>query len=148
MTTAILFTIIGVAILEVPGETGLSRWNLRVIACSLFAAAILTAYFHDEASARPPAWATAHASWYGPGLYGNRTACGQTLRPGTVGVAHKSLPCGTLLAFKYRGRIRRARVIDRGPYIAGRDFDLTEALANRLRFTGHGPIQWRHERKR
>src|SRR5215471_7928543 len=38
---------------------------------------------------------TAGATWYGPGLYGNKTACGETLLPNTIGVAHRSLPCGT-----------------------------------------------------
>src|SRR5262245_38422346 len=38
---------------------------------------------------------SAGATWYGPGLYGNGTACGQTLWPGTIGVAHRTLPCGT-----------------------------------------------------
>jgi rare lipoprotein A (peptidoglycan hydrolase) len=72
------------------------------------------------------------ASWYGPGFYGNRTACGQELKLETVGVAHKKLPCGTRVAFAYSGRWVRARVIDRGPYIRGRKWDLTEALALQL----------------
>lgn len=73
-----------------------------------------------------------HASYYGPGLYGNGTACGRTLTPKTIGVAHKKLPCGTRVVFAYRGRWARAKVIDRGPYIPGRTWDLTERLAKRL----------------
>jgi rare lipoprotein A (peptidoglycan hydrolase) len=73
-----------------------------------------------------------HASWYGPGLYGNTTACGQKLKKRTVGVAHKKLPCGTRVTFAYRGRWARAKVIDRGPFIKGRKWDLTEALATQL----------------
>ena len=46
---------------------------------------------------------TAGASWYGPGLYGRQTACGQTLRATTIGVAHRSLPCGTPVRFTYNG---------------------------------------------
>ena len=83
---------------------------------------------------------TAHASWYGPGLYGNRTACGQTLTSSTHGVAHKSLPCGTRVSFYYRGRSTTVRVIDRGPYVDGRDYDLTSATANRLGFSGVGTV--------
>jgi rare lipoprotein A len=82
----------------------------------------------------------AHASWYGPGLYGNRTGCGGTLVPGRLGVAHKSLPCGSRVTFRHRGRTVRVRVIDRGPYVGGREYDLTEATARRLRFSGHGAI--------
>ena len=82
----------------------------------------------------------ANASWYGPGLYGNRLGCGGTLSAGTVGVAHKSLPCGSKLVLRHRGRSVKVRVIDRGPYVGGREYDLTEATARKLRFRGHGPI--------
>ena len=83
---------------------------------------------------------SAHASWYGPGLYGNRTGCGGTLYPGRLGVAHKSLPCGTMVTFKRGRRTVRVPVIDRGPYVGGREYDLTEATARRLGFRGHGAI--------
>ena len=83
----------------------------------------------------------AHASYYGPGLYGNRLACGGTLTPSTIGVAHKSLPCGTRVVFRHRGRTVQARVIDRGPYVAGREYDLTEATKNRLRFGSTGLVK-------
>ena len=82
-----------------------------------------------------------YASWYGPGLYGNRTACGQTLSYGMLGVAHKSLPCGTMVTFKRGRREVRVPVIDRGPYVGGREYDLTAATAQKLGFHGHGPIQ-------
>jgi rare lipoprotein A len=83
---------------------------------------------------------TALASWYGPGLYGQRLGCGGTLSAGSVGVAHKSLPCGTRVTLRHRGRIVRVRVIDRGPYVGGREYDLTAATAQRLGFSGHGAI--------
>lgn len=67
------------------------------------------------------------ASWYGPGFYGNRTACGQTYSPQILGVAHKTLPCGTLLVLSYGGRSVTVPVIDRGPYVAGRTLDLSNA---------------------
>jgi len=59
---------------------------------------------------------TAGATWYGPGLYGNGTACGQILRPGTLGVAHRTLPCGTTVKINYHGHSLVTKVIDRGPY--------------------------------
>ncbi len=80
----------------------------------------------------------AGATWYGPGLYGRSTACGQTLRPGTLGVAHRNLPCGTPVKFVYRGRQVVTRVIDRGPYSHGNDWDLTLAAARALRFESVG----------
>lgn len=82
----------------------------------------------------------AHASWYGPGLYGNRLGCGGRLSAGSLGVAHKKLPCGTLVTFRRSGRSIRVPVIDRGPYVGGREYDLTAATARRLGFSGHGPI--------
>jgi rare lipoprotein A (peptidoglycan hydrolase) len=86
----------------------------------------------------------AGASWYGPGMYGNKTACGQTLRPDTVGVAHKKLPCGTVVKFVYHGHTLITQVIDRGPYIRGRAWDLTAAASEALDFTetGVGRVQY------
>jgi rare lipoprotein A (peptidoglycan hydrolase) len=75
----------------------------------------------------PPTAGTVIASWYGPGFYGNRTACGQVYTPEIVGVAHRTLRCGTMLVLEYRGRTMTVPVIDRGPYIAGRTLDLSNA---------------------
>jgi hypothetical protein len=72
------------------------------------------------------------ASWFGPGMYGGRTACGQRLEPDTLGVAHLTLPCGTEVQLSYRGRNVTVPVIDRGPYANGATFDLTKATADRL----------------
>lgn len=80
----------------------------------------------------PLNWRRATATWYGPGLFGNRTACGGRLTRRTVGVAHRSLPCGTRVAIRYRGRMLRTRVIDRGPYGHAATWDLTRAAARRL----------------
>lgn len=74
----------------------------------------------------------AGASWYGPGLWGRSTACGVVLRPTTIGVAHKSLPCGTMVRFVYEGHTVTAPVIDRGPYVKGRAWDLTAAASTAL----------------
>src|SRR6476660_985707 len=71
----------------------------------------------------------AGATWYGPGFYGNDTACGKVLRTTTIGVANRTLPCGTRVTFSYHGRYLVAPVIDRGPYRKGYDWDLTSAAA-------------------
>lgn len=86
----------------------------------------------------------AGASYYGPGLYGNGVACGGTLTPETLGVANKTLPCGTMVKIRYHGHHITVPVIDRGPYVAGRDYDLTEATRNRLGFPGVGTILANH----
>jgi rare lipoprotein A (peptidoglycan hydrolase) len=72
------------------------------------------------------------ATWYGPGFFGRRTACGQVLRRATVGIAHRRLPCGTQVTVYYRGRIATVSVIDRGPYAHRADWDLTQATARHL----------------
>jgi rare lipoprotein A (peptidoglycan hydrolase) len=88
------------------------------------------------------AWRYGGASWYGPGLWGRKTACGQTLRPGTLGVAHKKLPCGTTVKFVYHGREVVTQVIDRGPYVDGRAWDLTKAASDALGFEGVGRVRY------
>jgi hypothetical protein len=85
---------------------------------------------------------TAGATWYGPGLYGNGTACGETLRPGTIGVAHRTLPCGTTIKFNYHGHSLVTKVIDRGPYTKGNDFDLTNGARLALDFEGVGKVRY------
>jgi len=85
---------------------------------------------------------SASATWYGPGFYGKQTACGQTLRPGTLGVAHRSLPCGTAVKFVFGGRQVVTRVIDRGPYAKGFAWDLTNGVREALKFEGSGLIRY------
>jgi hypothetical protein len=80
------------------------------------------------------------ASWYGPGFYGGRTACGYTMNASTKGVANKSLPCGTRVRFRYHGRTTVAKVIDRGPYSGGREWDLTPATKQALGFGSTGTV--------
>jgi rare lipoprotein A len=82
----------------------------------------------------------AQASWYGPGLYGNALGCGGRLSPGTLGVAHKTLPCGSKVTLRHQGRTLRVRVIDRGPYVGNREFDLTAATKARLGFGSTGAV--------
>jgi rare lipoprotein A len=78
---------------------------------------------------RPSVFESGIASTYGEGdgFEGNRTACGQIFRTQIVQVAHKSLPCGTLIRIEDTdtGRSVEAEVTDRGPYIPGRIVDLS-----------------------
>jgi rare lipoprotein A (peptidoglycan hydrolase) len=84
----------------------------------------------------------AGASWYGPGLWGHKTACGATLRHHTIGVAHKTLPCGTTVKLVYHGHAIVTQVIDRGPYVKGRAFDLTQAASEALGFEDVGRLRY------
>jgi rare lipoprotein A (peptidoglycan hydrolase) len=81
-------------------------------------------------------------SWYGPGLYGNGTACGQKLTKDLVGVAHRTLPCGTLVTFRYKGVTLTVPVIDRGPYVSGRTWDLSHGACAKLHHCFTGTIDW------
>ena len=94
----------------------------------------------ESKAVRVTAYRPAQASWYGPGLYGNGMACGGTLTPSTLGVAHKSLPCGTKLTLRYRGNTVEVEVVDRGPYVGGREFDLTAATRQKLGFPSTGTV--------
>jgi rare lipoprotein A len=76
---------------------------------------------------------TGIATWFGPGFYGQKTACGQTLTPGVVGVANRTLPCGTLVKVSYKGHALTVPVLDRGPYShIGASWDLTAGAATAL----------------
>jgi hypothetical protein len=77
------------------------------------------------------------ASWYGGG---GSLACGGWLTSATMGVANKTLPCGTLVTLRYGGHTVRVPVVDRGPYVAGREYDLTEATKRALGFEGVGEV--------
>lgn len=72
------------------------------------------------------------ATYFGPGSYGTRTACGEILTPELVGVAHQKLPCGTMVDILYGGQTISVPVVDRGPYANGAAFDLTMAVAQAL----------------
>ena len=116
-----------------PSQPGLNR--IRVVAGSNHVAA-----GSGDGAGRLTAYRAAVASWFGPGLYGNGLACGGTLTPSTLGVAHRSFPCGAKLTLRYGNRSVRVRVVDRGPFVAGREFDLTAATKQRLGFGSTGTV--------
>jgi hypothetical protein len=105
-------------------------------------------------------WQVSSVSFYGPGFYcvlnrvkdclpqrggsawPNGTACGVMYTRTLVGVANRTLPCGTLVAFSYGGRTVIAPVVDRGPYVTGRNWDLSGGLCQALRHCFTGPIRW------
>ncbi|MHB1324009.1 MAG: septal ring lytic transglycosylase RlpA family protein [Coriobacteriia bacterium] len=88
-------------------------------------------------------WSICRASWYGPGFYGNWTAGGAMCSPDLQGVAHKSLAFGTLVTLRYNGREITVPVVDRGPYIPGRMFDLCAGTAAALGFQGVQTVEYR-----
>ena len=85
-------------------------------------------------------------SWYGPEFYGKRTACGLAMTRELLGVAHRSLPCGTLITFRNpaNGRTLTLPVVDRGPYVYSRQWDLTGGACLALGHCYTGSFQWRY----
>jgi len=140
-------------------KNSLLRWALALVALTTLAVGVAptqastggaSSYTASAESTETPeggisfsAMRTAGASWYGgPSMWGRQTACGQTLRPSTLGVAHKSLPCGTTVKFVYHGHSVITQVIDRGPYIKGRAWDFTQAASEALDFEGVGNVRY------
>jgi len=121
------------------------HFDVRVVLSAL-GSEHLRARFFGDARARGDAagagtvrtFRATGASWYA--LYGGGLACGGTLGYDTLGVAHKTLPCGTRVTLRYNGREITVPVVDRGPYVAGREWDLTGATARALGFGGAGTI--------
>lgn len=136
--------VLGAGLIDLHLRTGATLLGLAV-AMLAASVAMFVAALTELASAKD-GWRPALASWYGPGLYGNKLGCGGILHPGTEGVAHKDLACGTRLQIRYGGRTVTARVIDRGPYVGDREFDLAAGTRNRLGFTGTGTISVREIR--
>ena len=90
-----------------------------------------------------------NVSWYGPGFYGRRTACGYALTTTLIGVAHRTLPCGTLIEFRNpaTGRAVTMPVVDRGPYVSGRSWDLTGGACRALGHCYTGALAWRYGKR-
>lgn len=136
-TSTVHATVAGDGSFSAPWRTDhIGRFAIRAVITSVGKA--------RSASVTPSVTSTVYrpseASWYGPGMYGTRTACGTTLTKTTIGVANKTLPCGTRVAIYYHGRTLTVRVIDHGPYVAGRDWDLTAATARVLGIDGVATI--------
>ena len=98
----------------------------------------------DNVLTQVTGWQTSVASVFTD--FGLPIACqvnGGILHRDDLGVANKTVPCGTMITFRYHGKGIRVPVIDRGPYIEGREWDLTGATAVALDFPGLGDIDWK-----
>jgi rare lipoprotein A (peptidoglycan hydrolase) len=107
--------------------------------------AILAGNQGSSAAASPPAlsvtvYRRSIATLYGPGFWGDRTACGVVLRRRTIGVANRTLPCGTEVQLYYKGKVMTVPVIDRGPYAHHANWDITMATARALGIRGTAKV--------
>lgn len=83
------------------------------------------------------------ASWYD---HGKITASGERFDPEGLTVAHRALPFGTRLKLRYKGRKIIVRVNDRGPFVKGRQLDVSRRVARILGMTGVHKIEIRRLR--
>jgi rare lipoprotein A len=123
-----------------PDGSFLARWRADAIGQFTMRAIVRAAGGDAQAADAPPQahvtiFRPARATWYGPGLYGQRTACGPLLTDSLLGVAHRTLPCGTPVTLFYEGRSVTVPVVDRGPFGDGARYDLTQATAEQLGMT-------------
>lgn len=118
----------------------LGQHALRAVADTASASAVAAA--SDLPSATTTVFKPARATWYGPGFWGRTTACGIKLTKSTIGVAHKTLPCGTRVGVFLDGRRIELPVIDRGPYARGMTLDLTQAAAESIGMTQTVRLGW------
>lgn len=100
--------------------------TLLIVACGLLV------------SASPSIAQTMNASWYGPGFHGKKTASGVRFNMYAMTAAHKSLPFGTrlMLTNLKNGLTACVTINDRGPYVKGRQLDVSKAAAHKLGFAG------------
>jgi rare lipoprotein A (peptidoglycan hydrolase) len=143
LVAALSLALVALALIVAPGVQAATGGAASTSPTPAESAESTTATAFNEAELTFTPFRSAGASWYGgTSMWGRSTACGQTLRPSTIGVAHKRLPCGTPVKFVWHGRSIVAPVIDRGPYIKGRAWDLTSAAAEALEFEGIGQIRY------
>lgn len=83
------------------------------------------------------------ASWYGPKFHGNLTANGEVYDQMAMTAAHKTLPFGTILKLtnQKNGKAVLVRINDRGPFIQGRQLDLSKSAAAALGMIRKGVIK-------
>jgi rare lipoprotein A (peptidoglycan hydrolase) len=137
---------------------GLARRGIALAAIALLAGVVaFAAASRNDDGAEPKSavkqvpvpgsdWYRSLAAPYPASTKRGRTSCGQRLGPKTLGVAHPVLPCGVKLFIAYKDKVVLTQVVDRGPSVPGREFDVTRALAAKLGLTGTQQVRWRYAR--
>lgn len=78
------------------------------------------------------------ASWYD---HGKVTANGERFKPDGLTAAHKTLPFGTEVWIKHDDKTVKVRINDRGPFIKGRQIDLSRGAARKLGIKDKGVVK-------
>jgi rare lipoprotein A (peptidoglycan hydrolase) len=120
--------------------------GLALLAAAVSLAVSAQTHHTKRNEPKPEGSFTALAGSSGPQAYGRRTPCGVTITAETEGVANPTLPCGARIFLTYRHTTVLVQVIDRGPYVPGRQFDLTQALASLLDLSGVQVVRWAYAR--
>src|SRR2546428_13285465 len=107
---------------------------------------------YEEAApaGKPKTTQVGTASWYGPGFHGQETASGETFDQHALTAAHRTLPLGTeaTVTNLATGQSVQVTINDRGPYVQGRQLDLSQAAATQIGLTKQGLAQVKIETKR
>jgi len=125
--------------------------TIWLAAITLIVAVAALAFARRSGSGHPPIpgavgpYYTSRAAPYGPSA-SRRTACGEAFTSRLQGIAHPTLPCGVKVYILFRGHEVLTEVVDRGPTVPGRDFDVTKGLADRIGLHGTQTIKWRYAR--
>ena len=125
--------------------------TIWLAAITLIVAVAALAFARRSGSGHPPIpgavgpYYTSRAAPYGPSA-SRRTACGEAFTSRLQGIAHPTLPCGVKVYVLFRGHEVLTEVVDRGPTVPGRDFDVTKGLADRIGLHGTQTIKWRYAR--
>jgi uncharacterized membrane protein YgcG len=120
--------------------TSIGRYTMRVVSGAITSSAASSSVSTPTTTLQ--VFQSVIATWYGPGFYGHRTACGQTLTTHILGVANRTLPCGTPVVLSWHGHTITVPVIDRGPYANNATFDLTSATARALTIQETVTLGW------
>jgi hypothetical protein len=121
---------------------------------AVLALALVEHRSHDASATPTPSGAVAPGGgWYsalaasrGPAGDAQRTSCGLILTAKSLGVTHPVLPCGAKILIRFGGQTVFTEVIDNKLQSAGRQFELTERLANEIGLTGTQEVDWRFAR--
>lgn len=120
--------------------------GLAVLATAVVLAVVAQSRHHAAHGPQPVGSFVALVGSSGPAAFGRKTACGGRITADTEGISHPTLPCGARLFLTYHHHTVLVPVIDQGPYEAGRQFDLTDALARRLGLSGVQEVRWSYAR--